>query len=420
MITPTPPASVPSPDSSSRSHHDESLVPAYTVPNPLRLADGSFVTTREDWIIRRRPELLDLFATHMYGRIPASASNLKNRYEITDTHSAALGGQATRRQITIHFGSDPNFPKLFLLLYLPNNVTAPVPVFLVPNFHGNHTVHNDPGITLPTAWMRNDPIYGVTDNRASAAGRGANSSRWPVEAILARGYGLATAYYGDVFPDHPSGRENSILPFLAPDPGAPAAPAAIAAWSWAISRAADYLISDRAIDAYRLCLTGHSRLGKAVLWAGAQDTRFGLIISNCSGCCGAAFSRRQFGETFAVINQKFPHWFTPRFHSYSGKESDFPADQHELLALLTPRPLLVCSAQDDAWADPMGEYVSTLHATPVYQLFGKSGPISPQPPNLDTLFPAPLSYHIRAGKHDVLHADWQTYINFAQTYLARK
>jgi hypothetical protein len=271
------------------------------------------VTDAKTWTSERRPELLRLFETQVYGRTPAGGP--RPRFEVVKTDPSALGGKATRKDVAIVFGEGAAARRTVLVVYVPNNARGPVPVFLGLNF------------------QRNDEI------------------KWPLSTIVERGYAVASAFYQDLFPDRADGAADSVLT-LFPARQGPEAWGAIGVWAWAMSRALDYLETDRGVDAKRVAVLGHSRIGKAALWAGAQDPRFAMVISNESGCGGAALSKRIYGETVAAITKRFPHWFCANFAGFADREADLPVDQHELLALIAPRPLYVASAVDDRWADP--------------------------------------------------------------------
>ncbi len=386
-------------------------------------ASGQKITSSAQWLHERRPELLHIFESQVYGKVPQPARPIRPTYLARTEDKNALGGTAVRRQVSILFSDKPDGPRMDLLLYLPKTAdrSRPVPAFLGLNFDGNHTIHSDPGITFSRAWMRNDARKGVVNHQSPEASRGAAKSRWPVEQILARGYALATAYYGDIDPDFDDGFQNGIHPlFYQPGRTRPAADewGSIGAWAWGLSRALDYLVTAPEIDGKKVVLMGHSRLGKTALWAGASDSRFAIVVSNDSGCGGAALSRRDFGETVERINTSFPHWFCANFHQYNAHEEKLPVDQHELIALIAPRPVLICSAEEDLWADPKGEFLAALAADPVYRLLGTDGlAVTEMPrPAPNQLVKSTIGYHYRPGKHDVTSDDWTAFMDFADAH----
>ncbi|MCA9057038.1 MAG: acetylxylan esterase [Planctomycetaceae bacterium] len=401
-------------------NYDEDKVPHFTLPELLVCSDGTAVTTSEQWMLQRRPEILRLFEEHVFGKSPGNVSSLRTR--VRSDVSDAVNGTARRRELTIFFSDDDAGPRMDLMVYTPINASGPVPTFLGYNFQGNHTVEADPRIHVTESWVRNNKDTGVNDNRAREESRGAASSRWAISSIIEAGFGLATIYYGDVDPDFDDGFRNGIHQLLEQDPDNRPADAggSISAWSWGLSRALDVLETDPAVDGQRVAVFGHSRLGKTSLWAGATDQRFAMVISNDSGCGGAALSRRRFGETVARINTSFPHWFCRRHRDYNNNEDALPIDHHMLIALAAPRPVYVASAEDDRWADPHGEFLSLFHGGPAWRLFGKTPLANDTMPAVNSPLMTDVGYHIRTGKHDVTDYDWEQYIRFATTHLSNQ
>lgn len=397
----------------------EEGVPEYQLPDPLAQPDGKMITSTYDWYRQQRPRILEAFASQVYGRMPETP--VETTFETLDVTPGALNGTAVRKQVRVTFNVGDRQHSMDLLVYLPAEAASPVPVVLGLNFMSNHTIHPDPGIILAEGWIPDDPpLEGVIDHRATDASRGTRADRWPVEMVLARGIGLATIYSGDLDPDYDDGFQNGVHPlFYREGQTRPASDewGSIGAWSWGLMRALDYFETDADIDHTRVTVVGHSRLGKAALWAGAMDERFACVLSNESGCGGAALNRRRFGETVAAINLRFPHWFCGNFQQYNEREDDLPVDQHMLLALMAPRPLYVASAAEDLWADPRGEFLALKAAEPVYALLGKEGLPVREMPSIDSPAQGRLGYHIRSGAHDITAYDWQQYLDFITYHL---
>jgi hypothetical protein len=384
------------------------------LPDALVGSNGESIQQVTRWETSRRGELMDLFEEHVYGRIPEMDLHMIHQVKYLDMN--ALGGTAIMKEVEVVLSNRKDSLAFTILMFLPRDRPGPVPLFLGLNFNGNHTIHPDPAISLTGSWVPNDPALHITGNAATDESRGVKASRWPVELILARGYGLATVYSGEIDPDYDDGFRNGAHRLAAGegDSRTPSSWGTIAAWAWGLSRALDYLETDADVDAGRVAVIGHSRLGKAALWAGARDERFAMVISNNSGCGGAALSRRPFGERVSAINEVFPHWFALKFRDYSNNEAMLPVDQHMLVSLVAPRPLYVASAAEDDWADPMGEYLSLYYGSRVYGLYGEKVMDREQLPGVDQpLWTGPLGYHIRSGHHDLTLYDWEQYLDFA-------
>lgn len=389
-------------------------VPPIIVPDLLITVAGDKVDTAAKWREVRRPEILELFRTHVYGRAPAAT-----RLAIEEvTEAPALDGLARRKQWRMRYGKAAD-QYVDVLMYVPAKADGPVPAFVGLNFLGNQSVHTDPAIRMAHSWIGNKKEVGIVANKAVEASRGTRAERWSVEKVVARGYGVVTAYYGDIDPDTHDDFQNGVHGAVDPPlegKRADDAWGSIAAWAWGLSRILDTLEDEPAIDAKKVAVIGHSRLGKTALWAGANDDRFALVISNNSGCGGAAFSRRRVGETVKVINTTFPHWFCSRFRNYNEREDQLPVDQHMLIASIAPRPAYVASAAADGWADPDGEFYSTRGASPAYELLGTDGLPDKDFPAVSEPVHGQLGYHVRPGGHGLQWEDWQQYLAFADKH----
>ncbi|MBW0104486.1 acetylxylan esterase [Pseudonocardia sp. KRD-291] len=353
-------------------------------PDPLRTDDGEPVDGPASWEGTRRDELLAHFRQHVYGRsLPVPT---RQTYAVRSTDVGGVERKNVRITVTGPEGSG----SFDLTLFLPGGGRTPRGTFLMIDHRG--AVGDDPG---------------------------SSSGYAPVSKINDAGYALAAFDTDDIAPDDENRYRSAMIDLFHPageklpeDAGR-----TISAWAWGASRAMDYLQTDPDIDPAAVAVIGHSRGGKASLWAGAQDPRFAAVVSNDSGSTGAGLARRRENgaETVARINDSFPHWFPQTYKSYNDRESSLPVDQHELLALMAPRRVVVGSATDDANADPEGEFRSYVAAARVYELYGlgDTGLASTRwRPAPDTGFRGPaMSYHLRSGGHGLTASDWDIYLD---------
>jgi hypothetical protein len=393
---------------------DVSQLPSHPeLPDPLVMFNGQRVTSKEQWVNKRRPELKALFQYYMYGSLPPAPKNFTSKVEHEDRQ--AFGGKATLQEIAISYGP-AGAPPIHLLLVVPNKTREPVPVFVGMNFCGNHALVDDPGVRLPTVWMYNGPS--VKNSRATEAGRGKQVNVWALEQSIDHGYAVATFYNGDIDPDQNEVR-GGIQPYLGKkgqEPG-PHEWGTIALWAWGIQRAVDYLVTEQRIDKDRIAVVGHSRLGKTALLAAAFDERIALAIPLQAGCGGTAPSRGKVGESVKQINDRFPHWFNATFKEFNTQPERLPFDQHCLVALVAPRPVLFANAVEDTWANPEGQFEVLKAADPVYRFLGVEGLETKRMPPVGKLVDSRLGYLIRPGKHSMTKADWEVFWAFADKHL---
>jgi hypothetical protein len=386
-------------------------------PDPLVMFNGERVASKQQWNDQRRPELKRLFQHYMYGYLPPP---LPITAKVEHEDGKALGGKATLREVTISFGP-PETPPIHLLLVVPNERKGPAPVFVGMNFSGNHALVDDPKVHLPTVWMY-DGHPGVKNHRATEAGRGKEKDVWALDQSIERGYAVATFYDGDVDPDRTDVREG-IQPHLRKKDAKPTPHdwGTIAAWSWGIQRVVDYLHDHKDIDKSRICVVGHSRLGKTALLTAALDERIALAIPHQAGCGGTAPSRchNSKAETVKRINTSFPHWFDGAFKEFNDHTDKLPFDQHCLVALVAPRPVLFSNAIEDEWANPGGQFDVLRAADPVYRFLDAGGLEAKRMPEPGKLIDSKLGYYIRAGKHSMTREDWKVFLDFADKHLGK-
>ncbi|AMY08143.1 hypothetical protein LuPra_01331 [Luteitalea pratensis] len=391
-------------------NYDEALTGTYTLPDLFVLADGTAVRDATTWTTSRRPEIVRLLEHQQFGRSPGRPADL--RFEIFDKGTPALNGIALRRQVTIVFSSAPGAPTADLLIYLPANARGPVPLLLNISFSANSAVVDDPGIRPGTVWDREKNV------RVPATPR--PQGRLDIAPFLAQGIGVATMYYGDIEPDFAAGLPLGIRKhFLKPGQTQPAADewGTIAAWAWGLSRAMDYLETDTAVDAHRVAIVGVSRLGKTVLWAGARDTRFAMVIASCSGESGAALSRRTYGETVKHMTARYGYQFAANYAHYGDRIDTLPVDAHMLVASIAPRPLLLQTGDKDFWSDPRGEFLAAVAAGPVYTLLGKGALGTNEMPAAGIPIFQTIGYVMHEGGHGTIASDWPLFLQFMRMHL---
>lgn len=374
-----------------------------TLPDALVNEDGSPITTTEEFEARRG-EILALFEKNVYGVLPKDGFET---FFTVEEEGEALNGEAIRKQIRITVTTDKGSSDALMLLYIPK-FDAPAPVVVGLNSNGNHAALNDPAILPSLAFDTSDGTWEET--------RGDKAERWNIENSIARGYAVATVYCEDFAPDSAKTYQSRVVG-LFDEPGF----MAVGAWAFGLQRCVDYLVTDPALDAEHIAVVGHSRLGKAAVWAGANDTRIGLVLSNDSGNSGASLSRGNRGETVKSINTAFPHWFVGKYTNYGDWENDLPVDQNLLLACIAPRQVYVASAEDDLWADPQGAWNSLMHARNAFEMYGLE--VLPesdtQPPVNTSVTSQSMGYHVRTGWHDMTAVDWGFYLDYMDAWFVK-
>ncbi|MEN0056495.1 MAG: acetylxylan esterase [Mucilaginibacter sp.] len=366
-------------------NYDEAEVPVFTLPHILKMANGQPVNTVKTWEQNRRPEILHLFEDNIYGAMPKTYDHIA--YKITAEDKNAMNGKAHLKIVTITVYNSHTSVDIHVTLFTPNNGKPANPAFLFINNRDNNN-------TDPTRKIKSD--------------------FWPAEMVIDSGYAIATFNVNDAAPDNKDNYTNGVLKLYPNQLTADNGMKAIGCWAWAASRVMDYFKTDSSIDFAKVSIVGHSRGGKAALWAGAEDQRFAMIFANCSGNTGAALARRQFGETLKVINSHYPYWFCNNYKKYIDDVNKLPVDQHMLIALLAPRPVYTTNATKDLWADPSGSYLSVYYAQKAYELYGINPDLkaNPPPPNSPIIHKT-IGYHIREGIHDLTSYDWSKFIRFA-------
>jgi protein-S-isoprenylcysteine O-methyltransferase Ste14 len=376
----------------SWSNYDLAKADRYPLPDALTLRSGEKVTDADTWWKRRRPEILDDFLTEIYGRIPARTP--KVTWEVAETDRDALDGKAMLKRIVGHIdnsGYPAASPSINIALYVPANATGPVPVMAV------------------ASWNTSGRGFGPPPSGPTA-----------MQQVVAHGWGYALIDTYSIQADSGGGLGKGIIGLVSGgEPRKPDDWGALAAWSWGLSRAIDYFETDKDVDAKRLGIEGHSRWGKEALLAAALDERWAIVYSSCSGECGAKLHRHDVGESVDnVCGSSEYHWMAGNFLKYAGHWDRLPVDQHELLALVAPRPVFIGCGTQDLWSDPVGEFEACVSAGPVYRLLGSKdlGATSLPPPDAEVIT-GDIGFRMHSGGHTDL-LDWPAFLTFADKYLA--
>jgi len=377
----------------------------HELPDPLVLFDGKPVTSKGMWQNRRRAELKLLFEHYEYGTLPPEM-NFSSRLEYADKNM--FGGKATLKLVTIRFGQRE--PRIDLMIVVPNHRAKSAPVFLGMNFGGNYGLVTNTIVPLPRGNNRGKPF--------TEAGRAKQLGIWNIEQSIDRGYAVATYFCNDVEPDE-ADPTNGVREILFPAKGS-AAFGTIAAWAWGLQRVVDYLSKEKDFDSRRIAVVGHSRLGKAAIVAAAFDTRIAMVIPLQSGTGGAAPSRgNSESESVARINTTFPHWFCDEFKKFNDQPERLPFDQHCLIAMCAPRPVLLGCATEDKWANPVGQFEMLKAADKVYRLVGTDGLAATNMPAVNQVVDSTLGYFIRPGKHSMTKGDWNVFLDYADKHFGK-
>lgn len=396
---------------------DETKVRAYTLPDPLTLQNGQKVRSVSEWESKRRPQIMKLLAGHMEGVTPKTA--MKAAYELVDKGTPAMGGIATRQQVRIKLSNGKITRTIRVMLLLPAKAKGPVPTFLYLGFEPAVFVLDEPGLDIGMAWVASAKSR-VPDRLANRVGNGLN-----LKPFLERGFGLAYVYYQDIDPDFAGGAPFGVRELFEAQEGRDRRPTewgTVGSWAWGLSRVLDWLLTNKAVDGKRVAVGGASRLGKATIWCGAQDQRFAMVVPFISGEGGCSISRRNYGETIGDLMdpKRYPYWYAPIYDTYSKDVDRLPVDGHMLVAMVAPRPILQVCGSEDTWSDPKGEFIASLAAKPVWELYGKKG--------IDlTAYPRPggkslndMGYFVHDGPHTVAPGDLLVAIEFMEKHWGRQ
>ncbi|MEM9168142.1 MAG: hypothetical protein AAGC56_00685 [Pseudomonadota bacterium] len=351
-------------------------------------------------------------AETVYGVGPeASRTDIVDRRVLDDAAFAGAGRLIEYRLKSYAVFDDAARPTADYVVdvVLPAGADGPVPVILMETFCPRWDTIPHPGVARP------EGARSCEGGFASGIMKfvfGRYIATPPVAAILARGYGVAAIFPGEIVPDDREAGEAALRALSGSDDETRWG--AIGVWGWVYDQVAGVLAAEDAVDADRLIAFGHSRYGKAALVAAAFYDQIDGVVAHQSGTGGASLNRGKVGESVGSITKTYPHWFAPAYASFAGREDEMPADQHQLLALAAPRPVLLGNARRDVWSDPNGAFRAAQGASVIYDMFGGAGMTQERLRPYDPT--AALSFWIRPGTHGVVEEDWPAFLDFLDAH----
>ena len=377
----------------------------------------------EAWEATGAPAARDALQMYVYGFFPevSESSIIERRVINADAFNGKGIVEEYRVAASASFGgrrvpvTDANGQDGFIMdVVLPKGAAGPAPVILMETFCPRWDTIPDPGVS--GAPGPDEKRGGMMENVATYM-FGRFICTPPVEAILDAGYAIASIFPGEIVPDRGEAGLAALARLSAGYDDDETRWGAIAAWAWSFSRMVDVLEQDDRLDRDAMIAWGHSRYAKAALLAAAFDSRIDGVIAHQSGTGGASLNYRKPGESVKSITRNYPHWFARSYASYTDELAP-GFDQHQLLALIAPRPLLLGNARRDVWSDPNGAFRAAMGADPVYELYGSKGLDQTRLKPYDPA--AGIAFWIRPGTHGVVKEDWPAFMAFLEAHFRPK
>ena len=413
------------PQATNYANYDESKANPYpNLPDPLVLKNGTKVTTAEMWWDQRRPEIVEDFDREIYGRVPKGTP--KVNWDVTKAIRETNGTSPVITKQLVGRVDNSSYPlinvNIQLTLTTPANATGPVPVMIQFGFIGGFFGTNAFGGTNRSPRGTLGGTNGFAGTNRFGSGLAALGRGWQ-QQVLSNGWGYAILSPNTIQADNGAGLTQGIIGLM--NKGQPRKVddwGALRAWAWGASRVLDYFQTDKAVDAKRVGLEGHSRYGKATLVAMAYDSRFAIAYVSSSGAGGAKLHRRDWGEIVEnVAATSEYHWMAGNYLKYAGPLTwaDLPVDSHELIALCAPRPVFLSAGatRGDGWVDAKGTFLAGVGAGPVYKLLGKKDLGAAEFPAIETsLVEGEVAFRQHSGGHTDA-PNWPIFLSFASRYI---